>query len=77
MGLILSGADLRKANVNEAYLNGADLNKAILSGANLSGAKLRDADLDGAVGVNESLRARNIVQPPSPAQSLRQEHDDH
>ena len=41
-------ANLRGANLSEAYLRGADLSEANLRGANLSEAYLRGADLSGA-----------------------------
>ena len=42
------GADLRGANLSEAYLRGADLCGASLSEAYLRGANLSEADLRGA-----------------------------
>jgi hypothetical protein len=44
----LRGADLRRANLEEADLRGADLRRANLRGANLRGANLEKADLRGA-----------------------------
>ena len=44
----LRGADLRGADLNDAYLRGADLRGAYLRGADLRGAYLRGADLSGA-----------------------------
>ena len=49
----LPGADLRRANLHEAWLrdsclHGADLRDAHLEGADLDAADLRGADLDGA-----------------------------
>ena len=44
----LHGADLRYANLSDAYLRGADLHGADLRGADLHGADLRGADLRGA-----------------------------
>ena len=48
----LSGANLRGADLSEAYLyganlRGADLSEADLYGANLRGADLSEADLSG------------------------------
>ena len=44
-------ADLRGADLRDAYLRGADLRDAYLSGAYLSGAYLSGADLRGAENV--------------------------
>ena len=44
----LSGADLHDANLRDADLTGADLSYANLRGADLRGANLTDADLSGA-----------------------------
>jgi hypothetical protein len=46
--IVLSGADLRGADLRGAYLSGADLRGADLRGAYLSGADLRGAYLSGA-----------------------------
>ncbi|CAB0577380.1 pentapeptide repeat-containing protein [Corynebacterium diphtheriae] len=54
-GVVLSGADLRGAN-----LWGADLRSADLSGANLWGADLRGADLCGANLWGADLRSANL-----------------
>jgi hypothetical protein len=45
---ILTGTDLRRANLRGAHLKGADLRGAHLEGAQLAGAHLEDADLEGA-----------------------------
>ena len=50
VGIDLSGADLRGANLRWADLRGANLRWADLRGADLSGANLSRADLRGAVG---------------------------
>ena len=47
-GTLLSGADLRDADLSGAVLSGADLRDADLSGAVLRDADLSDADLRGA-----------------------------
>ena len=44
----LRGADLRDADLRDAYLRGADLRGAYLRDADLGGADLRDADLRDA-----------------------------
>jgi hypothetical protein len=47
-GANLRGADLEDAYLRDAYLRGADLGDANLRGANLRGADLGDANLRGA-----------------------------
>ena len=61
------GADLRGANLSEAYLRGADLCGASLSGADLRGANLseaylRGADLCGASLSEAYLRGANLSE---------------
>ncbi|MCA8251799.1 pentapeptide repeat-containing protein [Burkholderia sp. AU31624] len=51
----LSGADLRDADLSDAYLRGA-----YLRGANLSGADLSDADLSDAYLSDADLRGANL-----------------
>jgi Pentapeptide repeats (8 copies) len=57
---VLSGANLRDADLSGANLSGADLRDAVLSGANLSGADLRDADLSGANLSGANLRDADL-----------------
>jgi len=45
---VKKGADLRGADLRDAYLRGADLRGADLQGADLQGAYLQGADLQGA-----------------------------
>jgi len=51
----LSGVNLRRANLREAYMSMADLKKANLSMADLRGAYLGNADLE-----NANLRGANL-----------------
>ena len=52
-GVSLTGADLRGADLRYADLKGADLRGAILDGANLDRADLRKAELTSAMGLTE------------------------
>jgi predicted TIM-barrel fold metal-dependent hydrolase len=70
-GADLRGADLRGADLSGAVLSCADLSGAVLSGADLSGAvlsgaDLRGADLSGALGLNiaadAAQRLRAVAQ---------------
>ena len=49
-GCDLSGADLKKANLQRADLSGANLREANLKGVDLRGAKLSEANLIEASG---------------------------
>ena len=70
MRAVLSGADLRGAdlhyavlsgaNLLNAVLRGADLHRAVLSGADLRGADLRDADLSEADLRDADLRGADL-----------------
>ena len=53
-------ADLRSADLSDAYLSGADLSGANLGGAYLSGANLRSADLSGANLRSADLSGANL-----------------
>jgi hypothetical protein len=57
---ILSGADLRDADLRGADLSDADLRYAILSGADLRGADLRGAILSGAILSDADLRGVDL-----------------
>jgi uncharacterized protein YjbI with pentapeptide repeats len=52
-GVSLTGADLRGADLRYANLKGADLRGAILDGANLDRADLRQAELTSAMGLTQ------------------------
>ncbi len=56
----LSKADLRGADLHEAYLHGADLGKATLNRADLRGANLHGADLSGACLYEADLRGSDL-----------------
>ncbi len=60
-----AGADLRRADLNVAWLigtdlGGADLRDADLSGAKLGGANLSQADLRGALVIGADLQDSNL-----------------
>ena len=65
----MSGADVRKTDLSQAYLtdvdlSGADLRQANLKGAKLSGTNLDSANFVGAVGVNKPFLSS---EQPSPS----------
>ena len=57
---VKSGADLRDADLRDAYLRGADLRGAYLRGADLGGACLGGADLRGAYLGGADLRDADL-----------------
>lgn len=54
-------ANLRVANLREAYLSGADLRRADLTGANLGLANLRGADLRGAKLTGAAMSRADLI----------------
>jgi hypothetical protein len=57
----LQFADLRLANLSDAYLSGADLRLANLSNADLSDANLSDANLSGVYKVTDEETIQPII----------------
>src|SRR5215204_3411555 len=60
--VILTGADLSKANLRGAYLGEANLMEANLRGATLWGANLREANLSGANLSGANLSEANLSE---------------
>src|SRR3990167_803422 len=58
--LVLTGANLRDANLRDANLTGADLTDANLTGANLMDANLTGANLSGADLMDANLTGANL-----------------
>lgn len=69
---ILSGANLRGANLATANLSGVDLTKADLRGANLEGADLRGANLSGADLEAVNLTRANLSEACLPQVNLKE-----
>ncbi|MEQ8671911.1 MAG: pentapeptide repeat-containing protein [Aggregatilineales bacterium] len=57
---LLQGADLRRANLNEASLNSANLSDAILTNANLASAKIMTANLSGTYLSEADLQGADL-----------------